>query len=514
MDTARCAAHQSDDGLVPVHHARHGRTCQCSRRWRVHGRRRVGRRRRRRGTWTPLGLPQLLAQLVNDLRAHDTALFDQQADPTIPRGGWLDVDQKWRAERATSYLVDFFAVNGNARIFDFSERRIRRRYDAIAPRRRALQPATQTCGYNQWHIDTLIQSPNVGTIDGMSFSPDGTQLAFELLDPNGRSRVYIATVASMMASSPSPPAAAFCLTCGIVSNNDGVRWRPGDAATLLFVSNVDHPYAIGGDGAGFGQELYSIHADGTQATRLTTSDEWSTNYHANWSPDGNHIVWGRTENRTWDVMVADFATDATGMRLENTRRITNDTTWWETHGFTPDNNSVITTNTRAGLLETDLYAINLATGARTRLTNDPTWDEHGHVSPDGSQISWIAGRWNQDSIVQLTGAQLSPVYDFWWIIPGIDFAFVNRPAGFSTELTAHECRWLERSPPHHRCRGVCGQPVELRRQAHRLPSVVRDRCPKPSNGHLRRLFLRGRADGLAVRRSTTSVQAMENEGYL
>ena len=106
-----------------------------------------------------------------------------------------------------------------------------------------------------------------------------------------------------------------CLTCGQAGNNDGARWRPVSGDAILFVSNRDHPYAIGGDGAGFGQELYAMRPDGSHPTRLTTSDPWATNYHANWSPDGKRIVWGTTQNRTWDVMVADFVSDSPGMRL-------------------------------------------------------------------------------------------------------------------------------------------------------------------------------------------------------
>ncbi len=374
------------------------------------------------------GLPSGLATLDADLTAYDAALFGpgaEQADPTVPRGGWFDADGDGKPSAGDQLLVDLFVPNTNQRVFDFSGAELVTgeslpRGGLPAPNRRPW------CGYAKWHVDTLIESNNVGTMDGMSFSPDGTKLAFPEVDPTGVSQVQIANLDT---SQPR------CLTCGIPAWNDGVRWRPNDPNTLVFVSNVDHPTAIGGDGGGAGQELYAIRADGSQATRLTHSDDWATNYHVNWSFDGTRIVWGTTEARTWDVMVADFVDDASGMHLENTRRITHDTTWWETHGFTPDGSAVITTNTRSGLLSPDLYAIDLTTGARTRLTDDPTWDEHGHISPDGSQISWIAGRWHPASVVQVAGGQHAPVEDYWWIIPGIVWAFVNPPAGYSTELT-------------------------------------------------------------------------------
>jgi Tol biopolymer transport system component len=371
------------------------------------------------------GLPDLLAQLKAELVAHDAALLSEQADPSIPRGGWLDRDGNGTPSAGDELLVDLFVPNTNTRIFDFSKDELVT--GESLPGGGLPMPTTPSaCKYATWHIDTLIQSSAVGAVDGMSFSPDGTKLAFELINAKGQSQVQIGDVD---ASNPT------CLTCSIDSWNDGVRWRPTDQDTLLFVSNVDHPYAIGGDGGGTGQELYAIRADGSGATRLTWSSDWASNYHANWSMDGQHIVWGRTQNRTWDVMVADFVDDAQGMRLENTKQITHDTTWWETHGFTPDGTTIITTNTRAGLLQPDLYAIKLSTGARTRLTTSPTWDEHGHISPDGTQLSWIAGRWHPASVTQITGGGLMPLFDFWWIWPGIFYSFVNPPAGYSTELT-------------------------------------------------------------------------------
>jgi Tol biopolymer transport system component len=175
--------------------------------------------------------------------------------------------------------------------------------------------------------------------------------------------------------------------------------------------------------------------DGSQATRLTFSDLWATNYHANWSPDGKHIVWGNTESRAWDVMVADFVSDARGMRLVNVRRVVHDTTWWETHGFTPDSRSIITTNTRAGFNSTDIYSIDLLTGLRKRLTSNTTWDEHAHLSPDGRELAWISARWHPAGVASLNDGSISPIEDFFWIVPGILFEFDSPPNGYSSELT-------------------------------------------------------------------------------
>src|SRR5262249_14761983 len=153
---------------------------------------------------------------------------------------------------------------------------------------------------------------------------------------------------------------------------------------------------------------------GSQVTRLTRSSAWATNYHVNWSNDGKRLVWGSTEARTWDVMVADFVDDASGFRLANVRRLTHDTSWWATHGFTAVGRPVLTTNTRAGWQSADLSLIDVATGARTRLTDDLSWDEHGHFSPDGRKLSWISARWRPASMLRLTDGSLSPAFDFFW----------------------------------------------------------------------------------------------------
>lgn len=38
-------------------------------------------------------------------------------------------------------------------------------------------------------------------------------------------------------------------------------------------------------------------------------------------------------------------------------------------------------------------------------------------------------------MLRLTDGSISPVFDFFWIVPAILFEFANPPAGFSAELT-------------------------------------------------------------------------------
>jgi Tol biopolymer transport system component len=372
-------------------------------------------------------LPQLLALMKDFLLLHQAALFTQPTLPFELRGGWFDRNFDGLPDGPDELLVDIFVPGTDRRVFDFSSA------EFVAGQALPQLPLTPTpelppaqCGYQRFHISDVATGPTVSGADGITLSPDGTKAVIPLLVSVARTQLY-----SVNTDGTNPS----CLTCGQPGNNDGARWRPGRGDAILFVSTRDHANAIGGDGAGIGQELYVMRPDGSEPTRLTFSNLWATNYHANWSPDGKRVVWGRTEDRTWDVIVADFISDEFGMRLGFPRRIVHDTSWWETHGFSADGTSVITTNTRAGFLSTDLYSVDLFTGLRKRLTSNMTWDEHAHLAPDGRKLAWISSRYRPASVAALNDGSLSPVYDFLWIVPGIFFEFANPPAGYTTELT-------------------------------------------------------------------------------
>ncbi len=370
-------------------------------------------------------LPPLLADMKRHLLAHDALLFAEPADPAALRGGWYDRNGNHVPDGPDELLIDIFVPGTDRRLFDFSGAEfVRGESLPETPLTASANLPPARCGYQKFHVDDLASGSEVSTTDGMTFSPDGAKVAVPLL-VKGKTQIEVLGADGK---------GKVCVSCGQPGNNDGVRWRPGAGDALLFISDRDHPFAIGNEGGGLGQELYVMRPDGSQVTRLTQSHAWATNYHANWSPDGKRIVWGTTENRTWDVMVADFVSDASGMRLGSPRRVVHDTTWWETHGFSADGRRVITTNTRAGFLATDLYAVDIETGHRDRLTTSIAWDEHAHLSPDGRKLAWISGRWRPASVASLSDGSISPVFDFLWIGPGILFDMAPA-AGYSTELT-------------------------------------------------------------------------------
>ncbi len=370
-------------------------------------------------------LPPLLAAMKRHLVMEDQLLFSQPADPAALRGGWFDRNGNHEPDAADELLVDIFVPGTNRRIFDFSKAEFVR---GQALPETALTPTADLppaqCEYHKYHFEDLTTDSDVSNTDGMSFSPDGTKVAISIR-VDGHFQIHMLRPGH---------AERTCVTCGQPGDNDGVRWRPGSGDALLFVSGRDHPFALGGDAAGFGQELYAMRPDGTQVTRLTTSHGYATNYHPNWSSDGKRIVWGRTEDHAWDVMVADFVSDGVSMHLGTPHRLVHDTTWWETHGFSVDGRSVIATNTRAGFQAADIYAVDVDSGGLRRLTSNTAWDEHAHLSPDGRKLVWISGRWRPAAALRLNDGSISPIFDFLWIMPGILFEF-EPPAGYTAELT-------------------------------------------------------------------------------
>jgi Tol biopolymer transport system component len=224
-----------------------------------------------------------------------------------------------------------------------------------------------------------------------------------------------------------------CLTCGSPGNNDGPEWSP-DGSKILFLSDRDHPFAFGSAGGGAGQELYVMDANGGNQTRLTFSPSHATNDHAHFSNSGQKVLWTTTANWTWDVLIADFVEDSSGTHLDNITQLTYDTTWYETHDFSPDDQQILFTASRDGFLNGEIYTMDLDSGEVTRLTNFAGWDEHAHFSPDGQKILWISSRHQGAALERFPLSGLPPILDFWLVIPATPMAFINPPIGYTTEL--------------------------------------------------------------------------------
>ena len=202
-------------------------------------------------------LPPLLADMRRHLVAHDALLFSEPADPSLPRGGWSDRNGNHVPDGPDELLIDIFVPGTNRRVFDFSGAEFVRGESLPATplvASASLPPAR--CAYQKFHLDDVASGSDVSLTDGMSFSPDGSKITIPLL-VKGKSQIVVLGADGKGKDKK-------CVSCGQPGNNDGVRWRPGTGDTLLFVSDRDHPYAIGNDGGGLGQELYAMRPDGSQ----------------------------------------------------------------------------------------------------------------------------------------------------------------------------------------------------------------------------------------------------------
>lgn len=159
-------------------------------------------------------------------------------------------------------------------------------------------------------------------------------------------------------------------------------------------------------GAGVLNDLWIITADGRRAWKIhSVRDDVSKDsagvLHPHFSHDGRRLFWServRANGRPfgeWVLKIADFSFDKfRGPQLGKARTYNpgGGSSFFESHSFSPDDQSVLFTGTQDGPLE--IYEMKVATGVSRRLTHRSqlTWDEHAHYSPDGRQIVWMSSK--------------------------------------------------------------------------------------------------------------------------
>ena len=148
-----------------------------------------------------------------------------------------------------------------------------------------------------------------------------------------------------------------CLTCTTVAGPNGFAQERPQGDWILFASYGQQPVHIGGPGlGGFGGDLYVMRADGSRPHRLTTDSDPDggavyginagvpyDNFHAFWSPDGEHVVWTHTEGhplsdggQTWQILLGDFVLDRGVPSLRNVRVVGPPYGAYETQPWSPD----------------------------------------------------------------------------------------------------------------------------------------------------------------------------------
>ena len=223
-----------------------------------------------------------------------------------------------------------------------------------------------------------------GDDDWLSWSPDGTQLAYtyrqtgrwqlHVMNADGSERRRLVTSSAVdgePAWSPAGAEIAFCSDRSgdwgiyvVLADGSGLRrltdstsidglpaWSP-DAARIAFVSERDG-----------NQEIYVMAADGSDQRRLTDDD--AADILPAWSPDGRRIAFTSERDGNQEIYVM----DADGRNLQ---RLTDDPAqdWWPT--WSPDSTRIAFASNRAG--NSNIYVMNADGSAVQQLTTHPADD--------------------------------------------------------------------------------------------------------------------------------------------
>jgi TolB protein len=140
------------------------------------------------------------------------------------------------------------------------------------------------------------------------FSPDGTRIVFQRIDPrakpHGGFALYIVNADGTGERRLTP----WALRAG-----DHPDWSP-DGNRILFRSNINGP-------AGVSANLYTIRPDGTGLTQLTSARGGRVqNLSASFSPDGKWITFSRTPGTGKDGNADVFVMRANGTDVRNVTR--------------------------------------------------------------------------------------------------------------------------------------------------------------------------------------------------
>ncbi|KAI1324413.1 tricorn protease N-terminal domain-containing protein [Xylariaceae sp. FL0255] len=187
-----------------------------------------------------------------------------------------------------------------------------------------------------------------------------------------------------------------------------------------------------------GGQLYIANADGSNATALVTSDSASPfDYHANWSPDGDWIVFTSERRGNGQSDLYRIKSDGSG----GAETLVDTDSFEDSGVLSPDGKTLAYIST--GFNHTaNLYVLDIATGASKRLTGDsetagdltsphgffrPTW------SPDGEWLAVTSDR-NTDWTGHLAGVgwEHTQVLSIYVIHPdGSGFCQVVSSPGYS-----------------------------------------------------------------------------------
>ena len=147
-------------------------------------------------------------------------------------------------------------------------------------------------------------------------------------------------------------------------------------------------------------EIYAMNADGSAQTRLTTNSAADTN--PVFSPDGQKIAFASTRDGNSEVYLMNA--DGTGVS-----RLTSNSAFDGFPAFSPSGARIAFTSLRDGSLNFEIYSMAADGSDQTRLTNDPGYDLLASFSPDGTKIAFSSTRAGNLEIYSANADGSSPV---------------------------------------------------------------------------------------------------------
>ncbi|HEX8552834.1 MAG TPA: hypothetical protein VF681_14900 [Abditibacteriaceae bacterium] len=157
----------------------------------------------------------------------------------------------------------------------------------------------------------------------------------------------------------------------IVSGGRGAKFSP-DGQSIVYTYRTDL-----GDGTP-GADIYRLKLDGSKPIRLTTSKDAESS--PTFSPDGRTVAYVARRGTESKIELM----DADG---KNSRRLTKTAGEEFEPCFSPDGAAIAFDSSKSGL-SSDIYQVDLTSGAETRLTSDSGDERVPLYSPNGTEIAY------------------------------------------------------------------------------------------------------------------------------
>ncbi|MGH7319612.1 MAG: hypothetical protein ACRELA_08300, partial [Candidatus Rokuibacteriota bacterium] len=235
------------------------------------------------------------------------------------------------------------------------------------------------------------------------FSPDSTRIVFA---EAGEVKIFDIPSWSITAT---------------LTNPMGARWPSWTAAGEIFFEGPSPPpgdnalkppsdpipvYVMNDDGS----ELASVDTSALPAGDPTRSYRAGNNGYFKVSPDGSKVSFNYgpnslstdPHNSFWFYVAAVVHEPDGSVRFADPERLISDTTYWsEAKAWSGDGSKIVFASTRGQegdrrLLNSDAFALDVASGEMIRLTHAPTWEEaadvlRGDLGP-GDAVTFISDR--------------------------------------------------------------------------------------------------------------------------